>query len=152
MQISGYYPPRYFCKTPYNGRPSPNNVQRASRAQHRDRIKFHRSRNIPQNRQIGKVEDFLMESINIWDQLRTFSAVQSSCKNIFQNKRKNRIRKLNSFTELPTDKTSPPSLSTSDSKKFVLSLSKHTLVESKGAVHEKGLKFLLANHTLLSVW
>jgi hypothetical protein len=75
--------------------------------------------------------------------------VESSFGNIFSKQKEFHIRK---FSLLNNQQNKVSSTSASDSKKFILNLSKHVLIDSEEAVLMKGLNFsLVKSHSNLDM-
>jgi hypothetical protein len=70
-------------------------------------------------------------SVSHSDQVRIFTAVESSYRSIFNKQKATRIRK---FSLLYNQQIKVSSTSASDSKKSILNLSKHVLTDSEEAV------------------
>jgi hypothetical protein len=84
------------------------------------------------------MEDVIKSSVNAQDRQFIFTAVDSSFQNIFNKQGATHILK---FSKLKDQQKSVPATALIESKKFVLSLSKHVLTDSEEAVLQKGLNF-----------
>jgi hypothetical protein len=120
-------------------------AQHARRALLRDRIYFHwhnkAGNKASQVQKFQQLENFLRSSVSHLDQQRIFTAVDSSFTNMF---RKQRMIHIEKFSLLNSQQNKVWSTSASDSKIFVLNLSKHALTDSEETVHRKGLNFAVA--------
>jgi hypothetical protein len=114
-------------KTPINSRRSSKTVQQASKALVRDRIHFHSHNKISLLQKIQKLEEFIKSSVSNSDQVRIFTAVESSHRNILNKQKATHIRK---FSLLYNQQNKVSSTSASDSNKFILNFSKHVLTDS----------------------
>jgi hypothetical protein len=106
-----------------------------------DKIHFHWHNKISRLQKIQQLDEFLNSSVSNSDQERIFTAVESSFRNIFNKEKATHIYK---FSLLYDQRNKVLSASASDSRKFILNLSKHVLTDSEEAVLMKGLNFSVA--------
>jgi hypothetical protein len=93
--------------------------------------------------QLNKLETHLRGTVGQVDQQRIFTAVESSFRHAFYEQKINLIQKLSMFNSKQS-KILPASSSDSDSKNFILNLSKHVLSDSEETVLRKGLNFAVS--------
>jgi hypothetical protein len=145
----GIIPKGFSIKIPFNSRCSSRISLQASKALLTDRIHFNWNNKVTQLQKIQGLEDFIMSSADILDQQRIFSAVDSSFRNIFNKQKVTHIKKS---SRLNGQQKRVPATIITDSKKFILNLSKHVLTDLEEAVLQKGLNFSVRNpHSNLDI-